>query len=322
MFSLNELEHASTIVYAAMPPTPQYAWPLLAEALGCTVWVKHENHTPIGAFKIRGGLVYCDRMARERPQITGIVGASRGNHGQSLAYAGQRIGLPVTIVVPHGNSPEKNAAMRGFGASIVEIGRDFDEALPNARSIAAEIGGEFVPSFHRELVCGVATYASELLYAVPNLDAIYVPIGLGSGICGVLRTRDLLGRRTQVVGVVSTEAEAYALSLDAGRAIATDSAATFADGIAVRAPDAEALELIRAGVDRVIRVTDAEVADAIRLMWRTTHNAAEGAGAAALAGLMQERGRMQGREVAVVLCGQNIDTGKLATVLGGGVPTP
>ncbi|MDX2101720.1 MAG: threonine dehydratase [Alphaproteobacteria bacterium] len=322
MFSLSDLEHAATIVYAAMPPTPQYQWPLLADALGCEVWVKHETHTPTGAFKVRGGLVCVDQTIRERPSVTSLVSATRGNHGQSLAFAGRRVGLKVSIVVPHGNSLEKNAAMRAFGADLIEVGRDFDEAARHARAMAAEIGGEFVPSFQRSLVTGVATYAQELLTAVPDLDAIYVPIGLGSGICGVIRTRDLLGRKTQVIGVVSTEADAYAQSVDAGRVITTDTAATFADGMAVRVPNEEALEIIRAGVERVVRVSDDEIAAAIRLLWSATHCAAEGAGAASLAALMQERDRMAGRRVAVVLCGQNIDTDRFATVLAGHTPAP
>ncbi len=246
MFTLAELESVMPIVRASVPPTPQYAWPLLQARTGVEVVVKHENHTPIGAFKVRGGLVYLDRLKRERPQVKGIVTATRGNHGQSLAFAGARAGVPVTIVVPHGNSTEKNGAMRALGAELIEHGRDFDEAKEQAVRIAAERGLEFAPSFHRDFVVGVATYAHELFTAVGELDTVYVPIGLGSGICGVIGTRDLLGLKTRIVGVVSDRANAYRLSVAAGHVVQTNSALTFADGMAVRVPDATALEVIRA----------------------------------------------------------------------------
>lgn len=320
MFRLAELERVMPLVRAGVPPTPQYAWPLLGAHIGAEVVVKHENHTPIGAFKLRGGLVYVDRVRREKPDVDGIVTATRGNHGQSLAVAGASAGVPVTIVVPFGNSPEKNAAMRAFGAELVEHGRDFDEAREHATILAGERHLEYVPSFHRDLVLGVATYAHELLAEMPDIDTVYVPIGLGSGICGMIGARDALGLRTRIVGVVSQHANAYRLSLEAGTVVPTNSAATFADGLAVRVPDAEALEVIRAGVDRVVEVSDDEVAEAIRLLFAATHNCAEGAGAAALAALTKERARMQSRRVAVVLTGQNIDTALMRTVLGGGTP--
>lgn len=320
MFDLAELEAAARLVYAHMPPTPQIAWPLLARRLGCTVVVKHENHTPAGAFKIRGGIVYVERLQRERPQIRGIVSATRGNHGQSLAFAGRAYGLPVALVVPHGNSVEKNAAMRAFGAELIETGADFDEARGAAREIAQARGYEFVSSFGEDLVKGVATYALELLRAFADLDTVYVPIGLGSGICGLIRTRDLLGLKTEIVGVVSESAPAYALSFEAGRVIETNSARTFADGMAVRVPYGAALEIIRNGAARVLRVSDDAVADAIRVYHEDTHNMAEGAGAAPLAGLLQERGRMQGCKAGLVLCGGNIDRTWMAQVLAGGTP--
>ena len=239
MFTLAELESVMPVVRASVPPTPQYAWPLLQAHTGVDVVVKHENHTPIGAFKVRGGLVYFDRLKRERPQVKGIVTATRGNHGQSLAFAGARAGVPVTIVVPHGNSTEKNGAMRALGAELIEHGRDFDEAKEQAVRIADERGLEFAPSFHRDFVVGVATYAHELFTAVDEIDTVYVPIGLGSGICGVIGTRDLLGLKTRIVGVVSDSANAYRLSVEAGRVVHTNSALTFADGMAVRVPDAD-----------------------------------------------------------------------------------
>ncbi len=307
MFDLPALEAASEVVHAVMPPTPVYAWPLLAARAGAEMWVKHENHTPTGAFKVRGGLVYCDRLLRERPGVAGLVSATRGNHGQSLAFAGRRAGVPVVIVVPHGNSVEKNAAMRAFGAELVEHGRDFDEARTEAARIAAARGLEMVPAFHPDLVCGVATYARELFDAVAEIDTVYVPIGMGSGICGLIRTRDLLGLRTEIVGVVSTEAPAMALSVAAGRIVTTDTADTLADGMACRVPDPEAFAIIRAGAARVAQVSDAAVAAAIRAYWTDTHNLAEGAGAAPLAAALQERAAIAGKRIAVILCGGNID---------------
>lgn len=319
-FSLDDLKAAAALVHARMPPTPQYAWPLLAERFGATVVVKHENHTPAGAFKVRGGIVYMDRLKRERPHVKGIVSATRGNHGQSLAFAGRAVGLPVTIVVPHGNAAEKNAAMRAFGADLIEHGSDFDAARVRAAEIAGERGYEFVPSFQRDLVLGVSTYALELFTAFPALDAVYVPIGLGSGICGIIRARDLLGLSTRVIGVVSENAPAYALSVAAGRVIETNSARTFADGMAVRVPDAEAVGIIAAGAERIVQVSDDEVADAIRAYWTDTHNAAEGAGAAPLAGLAKEKALWAGQSVGVILCGQNIDRAVMTDVLSGRTP--
>ncbi len=307
MFDLPALEAAARLVHGVFPPTPQYAWPLLAARIGAEVWVKHENHTPTGAFKVRGGLVYFDRLRRERPGVPGVVSATRGNHGQSLAFAGARAGVPVTIVVPRGNSTEKNAAMRAQGARLVEHGEDFDAAREHALRLAEEERLEFAPSFAPDLVKGVATYALELFRGAPPLDALYVPIGLGSGICGCITARDLLGLRTEIIGVQSTEADAYARSFAAGQVVTTSSANTRADGMATRVPDPAAFEIIRRGASRVVTVTDEEVAAAIRAYWQDTHNLAEGAGAAPLAALMQERERMRGRRVAVILCGGNID---------------
>jgi threonine dehydratase len=320
MFTLTELENAIALVRESVPPTPQYAWPLLKERTGVEVVVKHENHTPIGAFKVRGGVVYLDRLKRERPQVQGIVTATRGNHGQSLAFSGARAGVAVTIVVPHGNSVEKNAAMRSFGAALIEHGRDFDEAKEEAIRLGAQRGLEYAPSFHRDFVLGVATYARELFSAFGDLDTVYVPIGLGSGICGVIGARDALKAKTKVVGVVSECANAYSRSFAAGRVIATNAALTFADGMAVRVPDATALETIRRGAERIVEVSDDEIAEAIRCLYSATHNCAEGAGAAALAALIKERAQLQGRRAAVILTGQNIDRAWMRTVLAGGTP--
>lgn len=307
MFDLPALEEAAALVHAVFPPTPQYAWPLLAERTGCEVWVKHENHTPTGAFKVRGGLSYMHRLRRERPGVRGVITATRGNHGQSLAFAGRRAGLRVTILVPHGNSVEKNAAMRAFGATLIEHGADFDAAREEAARLAEREGLEFAPSFAPDLVLGVATYALELFRGAPPLDVLYVPIGLGSGICGCILARDLLGLRTEIVGVQSTEAPSYALSLATGRAVSTPSANTRADGMATRIPDLAALEIIRRGAARIVTVGDDAVAAAIRAYWQDTHNLAEGAGAAPLAALLAERERMRGRRVGLVLTGGNID---------------
>ncbi len=315
MFSLPALEKAAALVHSVLPPTPQIAWPLLAERTGCEIFVKHENHTPTGAFKVRGGLTYVDSlMCGERPK--GLVSATRGNHGQSLAFAGRRAGLSVTIVVPQGNSREKNAAIRAFGAELVESGRDFDEARQTAAQIADERGFILVPPFHPELVRGVATYALEFFRAVPDLAAVYVPIGLGSGICGLIKTRDLLGLKTEIVGVVSTEADCYAQSFAQGRVVTTDSAVTLADDMACRVPMPEALEIIRAGAARILRVGDAEISAAIRAYHEDTHNMAEGAGAAPLAALMRERDKQKGKRIGLILTGANIDRNLYASVIG------
>jgi threonine dehydratase len=319
MFSLPELEGTARLVHAAFPPTPQYAWPLLAARTGAAeVWVKHENHTPTGAFKVRGGVAHMDSLRRERPHVRGVVSATRGNHGQSLAWAGARAGVAVTIVVPHGNSVEKNAAMRALGARLVEHGEDFDAARGEAARLAGREGLEFAPSFAPDLVRGVATYALELFRGAPPLDALYVPIGLGSGICGCILARDLLGLPTEIVGVQSTEAPAYALSFARGEVVTVPSADTRADGMATRVPDPEALAIIRRGASRIVTVTDDQVAEAIRAYWQDTHNLAEGAGAAPLAALLAERDRMAGRRVGLVLCGGNIDLALFRDwVLGG-----
>jgi len=307
MFDLNELERAHRIVGTAVPPTPAHAWPLLAERLGTRVVVKHENHTPIGAFKVRGGLVYLERLKRERPGVPGIIAATRGNHGQSLAFAAAQHGVPAVIYVPRGNSVEKNRAMRAFGAELVEHGEDFQAAREEAERRAQFAGLHMVPSFHPDLVLGVATYALELFRSAPDLDILYVPIGQGSGICGCIMARDLLGLKTEIVGVQSTEAPSYALSFAAGEIATTATSNTRADGMATRIPDADAFALIRKGASRIVQVTDDEVGQAIRAYWTDTHNLAEGAGAAALAAALQEKGRLGGKRVGLILSGGNID---------------
>jgi threonine dehydratase len=304
---LDDLEEAAALVHAAFPGTPQYRWPLLAERLGTETWVKHENHTPTGAFKVRGGLVYLAGLAADGPAARGVVAATRGNHGQSIATAAARYGLRAVIVVPEGNSVEKNAAMRAQGAELVVHGHDFQASLEHAVELAAAEGLHLVPSFHPLLVRGVASYALELFRGAGALDVVYVPIGLGSGICGVLAARDALGLTTEVVGVVAEAAPCYLLSFAEGRPVSTDTADTFADGMACRVPDPTALDLIRRGVSRVVAVSEDQIAAAMLVYHTDTHNLAEGAGAAALAAALSERELLAGRRVGLVLTGGNVD---------------
>ena len=315
--TLAELERASAIVHAVLPPTPQQRWPLLERRIGAEVWVKHENHTPVGAFKVRGGLVFFHELAASGLAVAGVVTATRGNHGQSIGLAAQRAGIPVVVVVPHGNSLEKNAAMRALGVELIEAGDDFQAAVEVADALARERDWYRIPSFHRWLVQGVGTYALEFFRGVPTLDAVYVPIGLGSGICGVIAARDALGLSTEVVGVVSAHAPAYARSLAAGRAESHPVSTALADGMACRTPVPEALAAMTGRVARVVEVTDAQVADAMRAYFSDTHNVAEGAAAAPLAALMAERDRMQGKRVGLVHTGGNVDADLFARVLGG-----
>jgi len=320
MVSRQDLESAAEIVYRSMAPTPQYAWPLLAEELGAEIWVKHENHTPIGAFKVRGGLNHVHRILNEGPDIAGIISATRGNHGQSLAFAARAAGISCVIVVPLGNSREKNAAMKALGAELIEHGSDFDEARMHAAGLAETRGLRMVPSFHSDLVAGVGTYAMELFTACPDLDTVYAPIGLGSGICGILSARDALGLKTDVVGVVSELGDAYAKSFKARKVVETNSADTFADGMAVRVPDPAALEQILAGAARIVRVSETDIAEAMRIYYRCTHSIAEGAGAAGLAAAKAETASHRGKKVGVILSGQNIDRELYSQVLAGGTP--
>ncbi len=317
-----ELAEARRVVAAHVPPTPQYEWPMLSEHAGSTVVVKHENHTPVGAFKVRGGLVYFERLARERPDVTGVISATRGNHGQSLACAARAHGRSATIYVPHGNSIEKNAAMRALGATVVEHGDDFEAARVEAMRVAADEGLEAVPPFHRDLELGDATYAAEMFEAAGPLDTVYVPVGMGSGINAIIAVRDLLELDTDVVGVVSEHAPASKLTFESGTVTATDTAATFVDGVATRNPDPAAMAGLLAGAARVLAVSDDAVADAMRLIFRTTHNVAESAGAIALAGLRSEPVEQRGERSAFVLCGGNGDTAQFLDVLAGATPTP
>jgi threonine dehydratase len=317
--TLEEIDAAADLIGPFVPPTPQYAWPLLAEALGTETWLKHENHTPTGAFKVRGGLVYLDGLARREPGVRGVVSATRGNHGQSIAFAARHHGFPSTIVVPQGNSREKNAAMRAFGATLIEHGEDFQASREHAIALAAREGLHMVPSFHRDLVCGVATGWAELFRAVPDLDLLLVPIGLGSGIVAAAAARRALGTTTRIVGVVSEHAPAYALSFASDQAISAPVSTRIADGMACRVPEADALALIRAEVDDVVQVDDDEVEAAMKLLFLATHNVAEGAGAASLAAAMRLRreqpSRIAGRRIGLTLCGGNVDHDVFAQIL-------
>lgn len=312
---LAEIERAAKVVYRGMAPTAQLSWPLLNRVLGAEVWVKHENHAPTGAFKVRGGMVYLQRLASEQPQLRGVISATRGNHGQSVGLAAARAGLAATIVVPENNSREKNAAMRALGVELIEHGREFQESREHAMQLARERQLHMVPSYHRDLVAGVATYWMELLRAQPDLDVLLVPIGQGSGMCGAVAARNALGLKTRIIAVVSAHALAYKLSFEAGRSIESPVSTNIADGVACRVPDQASLQVMLAEVDEVVAVTDDEVMDAIKLHFITSHNVAEGAGACALAAALQLRNRLQGQKLGVTLSGGNIDHDVFARVL-------
>ena len=313
--ALDEIAEAQKLVYALMQPTPQISWPLINQRLGASVWLKHENHTPIGAFKARTAIVYAAELFRSGSGVKGLITATRGNHGQSVALAGQRFNVPVTIVVPRGNSLEKNAAMRAQGASVLEFGDDFQAAREHAYKLSAEQGLHFVPAYHRNFIKGVATYWMELLTAVPNLDIAYVPIGMGSGICAGCAVRNGMGLKTKIIGVVSKGAPAYAISFEAGRKIEAPVTTAIADGIACRIPDEEPLAIIRENVDHIVQVSDDEIRKAMKILFSDTHNIAEGAGAAALAAAIKEKDFVRGKRVALILSGGNVDSAVFANVL-------
>jgi threonine dehydratase len=319
IFTREAIESAQRTVYAAMPATPQYNWPLLKPALGFEVWVKHENHTPLGAFKVRGGLTYVEWLRRTQPGVRHLVSATRGNHGQSIGFAARQHGLSATIVVPHGNSIEKNAAMRALGVELVEYGEDFQAAAEHAAVLAERDGLHRVPSYHPELVRGVATAYVEFFEALRDTppDVLYVPIGLGSGITGASVARAHCGVKTRLIGVVSTLAPAYQKSFQSGVPIDAPATTAIADGMACRSAVPEAVDIIRREVDDVVAVTDEEVASAMRLIYTSTHNVAEGAGAAALAAATQQRNRWIGKRVGVVLSGGNVDAAMFARALRG-----
>lgn len=313
--SLSDIEAAAEVVYREFPPTPQYRWGLLSERLGADCWVKHENHTPVGAFKIRGGLTYFDRLRQRGELPQEVISATRGNHGQSVGWAARAHGVRCTIVVPHGNSVEKNAAMRALGVQLIEHGSDFQEAREHAMQLAAERQAHMVPSFHKDLLRGVSTYWWEFFNAVPQLDVVYVPIGQGSGACSAVAAKQALGHRARIVGVVSQHATTYADSIAAGRVVEAPVTTLLADGMACRVADAEALAILAPALDHVVKVTDDEVASAMRAIFADTHNVAEGAGAAAFAAAMQEKDRLGGQTVGLSLSGGNVDSATFARVL-------
>ncbi len=317
--TLAQIEEAQRVVYQYMSPTAQYSWPLINHRLGAEAWIKHENHTPVGAFKLRGALVYVNWLKRSDPAPDGVVAATRGNHGQGVGLAARLLGLKAVIVVPHGNSREKNQAMLAQGVELVEHGDDFQESLEYARSLAAARGFVMVDSFHERLVMGTATYALELFKAAPPLDTIYIPIGLGSSISGAVAARNALGLGTEIVGVVASESPSYALSF-AQRRLIEAPARSIADGLACRTPNANALEIIWKNVARIVEVSEAEIANAMRVYYHDTHNLAEGAAAAGLAGVLKERALHAGRRIAVVLTGGNVDASVFAKVLAGETP--
>ena len=317
--TLSDIEAAAQVVYRSFPPTPQYRWALLSERLGTDCWVKHENHTPVGAFKIRGGLTYFDQLTQRGELPREVISATRGNHGQSIGWAARAHGVACTIVVPHGNSVEKNAAMRALGVNLIEHGEDFQESREHAMRLAGERGAHMVPSFHKDLLRGVSTYWWEFFRARPALDVVYVPIGQGSGACSAVAAKQALGHRARIVGVVSAHATTYADSIAAGRVVEAPVTTQLADGMACRVADAEALAILAPALDHIVQVTDDEVAAAMRAIFADTHNVAEGAGAAAFAAAMQEKAEVKGLQVGVTLCGGNVDSAAFAAVLSAAV---
>jgi len=315
LLTLDEIAAAQKLVYGLMSPTPQISWPQLNQKLGAIVWIKHENHTPIGAFKARSVVAYAAELFRKANGIKGMITATRGNHGQSVALAGQRFNVPVTIVVPHGNSLEKNAAMRSQGAHLIEFGKDFQESREHAQELGREQGLHFVPPYHRDIVKGVATYWMELFSAIPDLEVAYVPVGMGSGICAACAVRNGMRLKTRIVGVVSEGAPAYALSFESGRTIEAPVTTLIADGMACRLPDDEALEIMLRDVDHVVRVSDDEIRNAMRIYFSDTHNVIEGAGAASLAAALKEKRSLYGKRVALIATGGNVDRKVFAQVL-------
>ena len=315
--TLSQIEEAQAIVYRHMPPTPQYTWPLINTRLGFEVWIKHENHTPVGAFKLRGALVYMEWLKQTQPELGGVVAATRGNHGQGVGMAARLLGLKAVIVVPEGNSPDKNRAMQAQGVELVEHGLDFQESLEFARTLAADRGFAMVDSFHERLVMGTSTYALEFFRGAPELDAVYVPIGLGSSICGVSAVRNALGLKTEIVGVVAEKSPSYALSFEQHKIVEAPSVTLVADGLACRTPNADAMEVIWQNVARIVEVSDDEIIYAMRTLYQDTHNLAEGAAAAALAGIVRKASLHRGRRIGMVLTGANVDASVFAQVLLG-----
>jgi threonine dehydratase len=313
--TLREIEDAARVVYREFQATPQYRWGLSSQRLGTDCWIKHENHTPVGAFKLRGGLTYFEALQRRGELPAHVISATRGNHGQSVGWAARAHGVACTIVVPHGNSLEKNAAMRALGVTLIEHGDDFQESREFAIRLAAERGAHMVPSFHADLLSGVSTYWWEFMLAVPQLDVVYVPIGQGSGACSAIAAKLALKRTLRIVGVVSAHATTYADSLAAGRVVEAPVTTQLADGMACRVADPAALDILLPHLQRIVQVSDEEVAQAMRALYADTHNIAEGAGAASFAAAIKEREQLKGQVVGTTLCGGNVDTATVAKVL-------
>ena len=315
--TIDQIRDAQNLVYRYMPPTPQYSWPLINQRLGAEAWIKHENHSPVGAFKLRGALVYGTWLKQTQPDLAGVVAATRGNFGQGVAMAARVLGMKAVIVVPHGNSVEKNRATQAQGAELVEHGHDFQESLEYASILARERGYAMIESFHERLVCGTATYALELFQAAPKLDVVYVPIGMGSSICGMVAARDALNLSIEIVGVTSDACRAAAISFKERRLVESPAASLIADGLACRRPNQDALEIIWAHVARIVEVSDAEIAEAMCIYYQDTHNVAEGAGAASLAAALKERSILSGKRAGIILTGGNVDRELLIAALSG-----
>ena len=313
--ALQEIEAAAQVVYREFQATPQYRWALSSQRLGSDCWVKHENHTPVGAFKIRGGLTYFDRLRQNGALPAHVISATRGNHGQSIGWAARAHGVACSIVVPMGNSLEKNAAMRALGVTLIEHGSDFQESREYAMALAAQTGAHMVPSFHPDLLRGVSTYWWEFFKAVPQLNVVYVPIGQGSGVCSAIAAKLALGHKARIVGVVSLHATTYADSLAAGRVVEAPVTTELADGMACRVADQAALDIMTPQLDHIVKVSDGEVAQAMRDLYADTHNVAEGAGAASFAAAMQERHSLRDQVVGTTISGGNVDASALARVL-------
>jgi len=313
--TLQDVYLARQRLQGVLQPTPLMRHPLLAAELGCEVYVKHENHNPTGAFKVRGGVNLVstfDDDARRR----GVVTASTGNHGQSIAFACQRAGVPCRIYVPVGNNPEKNAAMRAFGATVVEHGRDFDEARLEVERVVREQGLRYVHSANEPLlIAGVGTYALEIFERLPDADVVFVPIGGGSGASGLVTVRDALGAKADVIGVQAERADAFTRSWRGPERVVGDSADTFAEGMATRVTFDLPFDILKRGLRDIVTLSEAELEDGVRLALRTTHNLAEGAGAAPIAAAWKRRADLKGKTIVCVMSGGNLDTQTLRRIL-------
>jgi threonine dehydratase len=307
LLTIDQIHDAQSLIYRYMPATPQYTWPLVNLRLGAEAWIKHENHTPVGAFKLRGALVFLAWLKDEQPELEGVVAATRGNFGQGVGMAARLFGLKCVIVVPHGNSQEKNRAMQAQGVELITQGNDFQESLEFARALAVKRRFAFIDSFHERLVLGTATYALEYLEGSPELDLVYVPIGMGSSICGMAAARNALGLKTEIVGVTAEAAPAIANSFREGVVLEAPAQTAIADGLACRRPNPEALAVMLENVSRIVQVSDEEILEAMRALHEDTHNLAEGAGAASMAAALKEKTMLHKKRVGILLTGGNVD---------------